>query len=507
MVRFSRLIILSGILLFWLNASFLIANVDCSEVVERYIDSADGFHPSDTLALPYLRAAERCIAELDDDSLTAELYFRIGRSLSGSGSLSEAHDYLIRAMSVYSSLGGDWAASRYSVCLYLMATTHLNQSDTAAMRKIVDEMAAFAAGHYDNISVQYDYHSVLQAYHSVIFSHTGRREDIELSMSAAKRAIYYQSQMTRDEWVKYKINPIWVYYNVAVCYDLYYTPMPLDSIEKYIGLAYIALEKWKPIRADSLEVSVSLDDERAWLAYYRKDYESAIAIMDGVLDMLSEVERLSANTVVTERGEVYSFLVEVYGAMGDYRRALEYQQLLEENNARRFDAEKSRAIHEVEVKYEVEKKERDMQHLSEQNATMRRIVVWTAVAAVLLFFVLLLVVVVLRQRHIVAEQRHYEAALEADNRREAKSMDVQKYIDRLKMDFPAYGALFDSVNTDYLNSVMNGATVPLTAMDMRYIICFLSGLKPVQIAAMMNVEPASVYTVRYRLKKKVGDVL
>ena len=42
-------------------------------------------------------------------------------------------------------------------------------------------------------------------------------------------------------------------------------------------------------------------------------------------------------------------------------------------------------------------------------------------------------------------------------------------------------------------------------MDKRYILCFAAGMTVEQIADFMCLEPASVYTVRYRLRKKFGS--
>ena len=39
-------------------------------------------------------------------------------------------------------------------------------------------------------------------------------------------------------------------------------------------------------------------------------------------------------------------------------------------------------------------------------------------------------------------------------------------------------------------------------MDKRYLMCFAAGLSAEQVADIFNVEPASVYTVRYRIRKK-----
>ena len=65
-----------------------------------------------------------------------------------------------------------------------------------------------------------------------------------------------------------------------------------------------------------------------------------------------------------------------------------------------------------------------------------------------------------------------------------------------------------SVNLTEAQSIMDKAVSSLTVVDKKYILCFLSGESVKNIAARFNVEPASVYTVRYRLRKKFpGNVV
>ena len=45
----------------------------------------------------------------------------------------------------------------------------------------------------------------------------------------------------------------------------------------------------------------------------------------------------------------------------------------------------------------------------------------------------------------------------------------------------------------------------MTQMDVKYILCFYLEFEARDIAAIFNVEPASVYTVRYRLRKKFKE--
>ena len=42
----------------------------------------------------------------------------------------------------------------------------------------------------------------------------------------------------------------------------------------------------------------------------------------------------------------------------------------------------------------------------------------------------------------------------------------------------------------------------LSVMDKRYLLCFAAGLSAEQVSVLFSISPASVYTVRYRIRKK-----
>ena len=72
----------------------------------------------------------------------------------------------------------------------------------------------------------------------------------------------------------------------------------------------------------------------------------------------------------------------------------------------------------------------------------------------------------------------------------------------LQNDFPSVGEQLQKVDITLAEAIVSHAEKPLTLVDKRYMLCFIAGLKPAEIATLFNVEPASIYTVRYRIKKK-----
>lgn len=132
------------------------------------------------------------------------------------------------------------------------------------------------------------------------------------------------------------------------------------------------------------------------------------------------------------------------------------------------------------------------------------------------------------------EDRLYQAALEAEmHLQELDTIKSQytslkevvnaqqishlfeKGLDKMKT-IVAEAQIEESIRNEYLKRL--SATNPnnleqqfatslpaMTPMDVKYILCFYLEFEARDIATIFNVEPASVYTVRYRLRKKFRD--
>ena len=281
----------------------------------------------------------------------------------------------------------------------------------------------------------------------------------------------------------------------------------------YLRRARASLEGLRTHK-DSIEGLISIVDLEAWQAYYEQDYDGAEAMMHEVLGMIEEVAKESPNTVVTERGEAYKFLAMMAEEQGKWQAAYDYQQQLTESNSERYDLDKRRILQEVQTQYEVEKKELRMAKLAAENRSNRWLMValWLLLVAMVMGYWLLM----MRKRNVEAQL--YEAALEADNMRNTiQSLESKTDVDPLTILIDeliaqlqsgrnlAYGpaaiAHLRSLDLAHLQALISHGK-KITVMDKRYILCFAAGMSVEDIADFMSLEPASVYTVRYRLKKK-----
>ena len=126
---------------------------------------------------------------------------------------------------------------------------------------------------------------------------------------------------------------------------------------------------------------------------------------------------------------------------------------------------------------------------------------------------MLLIILYLRKKS--TEGKLYEAALEADNIRQAlvrleSQTDVeplQLLVDGLVEQLAARNMSvngFKDLDLGHIQILLSKGK-KITTMDKRYILCFAAGMSVEEIADFMCLEPGSVYTVRYRLRKKFAS--
>ena len=432
------------------------------------------------------------------------------------GKAADAQKKLIKAYDLFVAME-EWDMA--SMCLYERAIDYMNIGDMANMAAQCEELKSLNE-QYPSSMVAYNYHSVASGYYSYV-------DSIDLAIAHGWSAIDALEQI--DNPAAYNIVPVWSYYNMAFFYDMYFQPPMVDSVRHYLVRARASIVDSRT-RKDSLEALISIVDLEAWQEYYEKDYAQAESMMAYVLELIDTVAQTSPNTVVTERGEAYKFMAMIHEEQGQWQRAFVYQQKLLDNNELRYDDDKRRVLQEVQTQYEVEKQQLEMEKLAAENSRGR----WLLVA---LWLLLLLLVIgywllVLGRRN--TEAKLYEAALEADNMRQTiQSLESQTDVDPLVILVDELVAQLEkekptpspSLKGRELEAkVRRGEIVgvlreldlghiqvmlshgkKITTMDKRYILCFAAGMTVEEIADFMSLEPASVYTVRYRLRKKFGS--
>lgn len=391
-----------------------------------------------------------------------------------------------------------------SMCLYERAIEYMNIGDLANMRLQLLSLNELAENH-KSILVSYNYHSVASGYYSHV------EDSVDMAIHHGKLAIHSLEQII--DYQKYSIVPAWSYYNIALFYDMLIQPPLTDSVHRYLSLTREVIAKTAR-GMDSIETLISVIDLEAWQEYYVKDYQHAELMMKQVLELIDSVALTSPNTVITERGEAYKFLAMIYQDQGRWMDAFRCLELMLDNNELRYDQDKRMALQEVQTRYEVEKQQLVLDRLQAINRSRG----WLLLAMLLILLLLVMSYVLLALRKMNVESQLYEVALEADNmRQELRTLEsktnvdplmilVDELVDQLqsgrKLPYaPSAIARLRSLDLVHIQTLLNFGN-KITTMDKRYILFFAAGMSAEQIADFLSLEPATVYTVRYRIRKK-----
>ncbi|MFI3296614.1 MAG: hypothetical protein R3Y59_03180 [bacterium] len=494
-VRFFliQLLLFATALNTYLLAESRVADTQCDSVARAelkvYRNTTDTLH---------LQNAMEYIECIEDMILKGDVFYVNGQVEIESGAVRVGHQLIQQAINNYRLDGGDKATMRESACHYLLSIHFVSQVDASGLTTELENLKQL---HEENLhlpSIQFDYYSVMAINASFVYDENEDPKELENMLSFSRKAIEGLEQLTPTEWDQLGINPCWVYFNMALFFDIYHDPVVTDSVFHYLHLTEDALSKFIALDKYKKEVEISIHDLYAWCYLETEEFDKAVDEMNYVVMLLDSIELVSPNSVIAERGEAYAFFIELYEIMGEYEKALEYQKLLTENNFIRYDLGRNSALKELQIEFDVANKEAEINLLSEQNKVLRLLVIVTLV----IFLLLILIFILIKLYNKNKEQKLYEAALIADSKNESEKITIQIIFDKLRADFPIHQSQFDTVNMEQLVKLLDESIISLSTMDKKYIICFIAAIKPAEIALMFNVEPASVYTVKYRIKKK-----
>jgi hypothetical protein len=439
------------------------------------------------------------------------------------GDVKKAHEYLYRAIEYY-DLAENYVRS--SEMLYVIASNFFETKDIEGLRRVLGQMEEYLQEDTSKQSL-YQYNVIKHFYYDMMLDRQkadGVPPDHRLVDSSL---IYIRSNVDIVENHLAELAPEWMhgyaYYFLAKELDAYY-PAQTDSIFHYLDRALEMLEMEHVSRLNEanaeMELRIYEGTVRAKALFREGRMGESRAAMDRALALGDQLQNYDNLNVA--RYDLYAFAVEYYERNGPAGQALRYQKLLTGNEARRFEKEKVQAINDMAARYETEKKELRILSLVEQNRAARRILWLIAGLSAALLAGLLLVVLYGRQRRKNFKQWLYEAALIAElhnnesqqlhERGQREQDPVSHVIEKMaravaespieKSVKKRYAESIAAMDSKILEQAYRTSTAKLTGMDLKYMICFLAGMDVRDISLLMNVEPASVHTVRYRIRKK-----
>ncbi len=165
----------------------------------------------------------------------------------------------------------------------------------------------------------------------------------------------------------------------------------------------------------SLEFSVRQNDNSSKaknLRYLGRLYKKR-GEYDLALKYLDESEQLANQiNLVSDYHDIYFEKSEVYAALNNYFKSLEYYRKYTQVKDSIFNEEKHKQITEIKTKYETEKKEKELIQLSEENNKQKVIILksryFTFALIFLIFIVIIFSLLIIRQNKIRNRQKTLE---------------------------------------------------------------------------------------------------
>lgn len=195
-------------------------------------------------------------------------------------------------------------------------------------------------------------------------------------------------------------------YNYVNASEIYYYMQDYSKAEKYAALS-ISLAR---LMDDNYLLIHALIHKGHILNYLKKYKESIPVLKEGL-----SIAKQSGEIEVLKTGSKY--LSEAYVGVNDYKSALEFQNDFQYYKDSMFNFDNNKIIKELEAKYEVEKKQKEISELNEKNRVQQlaseknRLMFYASIGGVI---ALLIIALVLQNRNALKQK--VNAKLEIVNR-------------------------------------------------------------------------------------------
>jgi len=487
-----------------------------------------------------------------DPGTRARMYEVYGHILSKNGKTALAHEYLYKAISLYESLNDYDGIFR---CFLFIATDLGLTQNIPAMQKVIVQMQQYTERPGFELTPfnKYAFYSVKNIYYNHLSENNPENIAYKDSELATIEKVVDLVKNNEIEFSNSFNNSLigFQYYKLALAHSKS-LPRQYDSIHYFLDQALLESKSDKGTLNVELEICVYI--LRAKVRFEQKQYEQS---KKDIYHALSLLEGLPINSAIDDFSEVYSFLVKYYETMNRPTEALKYHKLLLETQWRLFNRDKMIAMTDMLVKHETEKKQEQIDRLAERHKNHRRILTLTICLIVALLVVVWVLIRLNKSRKKNFDLSIYEAALLSElkhneleqtekekerlqqqydglktqaerNKQKALSYDAElkrikqqleqkptktmigklrnwiseSYMEQAKKD--TYITRLSELDVDMLEQGYLTTNEKISNMDMKYIICFAIDMDTKDMSYLFNVEPTSIRSVRYRIKKKFG---
>lgn len=253
----------------------------------------------------------------------------------------------------------------------------------------------------------------------------------------------------------------------------------------------------------------------------------------------------------------YDLLYKLYQKKKDYASALLYHTKYMSSKDSIYDSEKTEAVNHLNIRYETSQKEARIKILETENSYRKKInrflTALSIIAAVLMCSIYYLYklrrktfhqkeqifkqekLLEEKQRQLLEDEINFKSrelttnimhlekknellitiksqlqGLQSVNKNSnGEFKDLYKLIDsavQMDDDFAKFSTHFENVHPQFFERLRQRANGPLTQLDLKLCAYTKMRLSTKEIANLLNVEPGSIRTARYRLKQKFSEM-
>ena len=471
----------------------------------------------------FIKAVETA-KESSNDSIYSHCLYGFGLMECKRGNLQKGNEYFYQAIELYDKMG---KYETSTTMLYVISLNFFQIKDVDGLQRVVTQMEPYLKKDKSKQTL-YQYNVVKKMSLEILLEKTkkeGNPLDYQLvdTLLLVIRDNIFLVENFRDELYRTFLHG-WAYYYLSKAFYDHY-PEQTDSIFHYLNRSSELIEQDLYNRKLELsgekELKIYIHQLRAKTLLGQGKMEEAYHFMNESLNLLKQ---LKGYQIFGEQYYVaYQFMADYYENINRPVEALKYYKLLKESDEQRYETEKIQAITDMSIKYETEKKEIQIATLEKEKQAAQRIL-WLIAGlslALLTTFVLIFLSSRLKRKNV--EQQLYETALLAELRQnelekihnlkqQVEQRPVKNTIEKIiwliensiieKDSKKAYLERLTKIDAKLLEEAYQSAKTKITSMDMKYIVCFSADIDVQDISLIFNIEPASVHTVRYRIRKK-----
>lgn len=445
---------------------------------------------------------------------------------------------------------------------YNLSVTYLQKKDIRNLTKIINRVRP----HLDNTKrtqTLFNIYIIMARYHDVLY------QDNKNLTAHLDSSIFYNQQII--ELYNSESQP--AYFRNTIAYV--YNSMAENLLEKKTNQTSLILEYAEKAFMLANQSDTAMLVNNLWIKglsmYKDKNYNKANSFFKEQFSIMNNWGKADKYAMIID---LLDMLSQTCAAQQKYEEALHYEKQKEQYQARIHDKEKYEIIEELQTKYEVNKKDMEIDRLNERTRFQHKIFWLTlSIGLTILLFLTMITLwlrsrrqVALKQLQIVemekseveyqnkikkqelekAQLEKYEALLDSHfkkleihgkdsqlellkDQQQQLNIQIEDYATKLKEYeeknkpqptlllleveemIQAHLSKYSYEQKEYLyrlkaipnrfEELLNGR---LSKVNIQYSVCFIIGMSQEHIATCFSIRPASLRTIRTRIKADLG---